>query len=43
MRFEGNGYGEQWLSEAYKRGLKNVDKVTEAAKEYLNEKNVALF
>ena len=43
IRFEGNGYSEQWLAEAYKRGLKDINCVTEAFKEYLDEKNVALF
>ncbi|MFI3268531.1 MAG: glutamine synthetase III [Rikenellaceae bacterium] len=35
VRFEGNGYSEEWLNEASSRGLESINKVTEAFKAYL--------
>ncbi len=43
IRFEGNGYSEEWHKEAAKRGLKAMTSVTTAIKEYVNEKNIAFF
>ncbi len=41
--FEGNGYSEEWLEEAKKRGLSNISNVPEALKEYISEKSKKLF
>ena len=43
IRFEGNGYSEEWIAEASKRGLRSANNVTEAFKEYLRPESVALF
>ncbi len=43
IRFEGNGYSEEWHKEAAKRGLKAMTSVTAAIKEYIDKKNVAFF
>ena len=43
IRFEGNGYSDEWIAEAGKRGLRSANNVTEAFKEYLREENTALF
>jgi len=43
VRFEGNGYSEEWLKEAEKRGLENVNIATEAFKVFLRPENVDLF
>lgn len=40
IRFEGNGYGDEWVKEADKRGLSNL-KDTPRALEILADKNVA--
>ena len=39
IRFEGNGYGDEWVKEAEKRGLSNL-KDTPRALEIWNDKNV---
>ena len=41
--FNGNGYGEEWIKEAEKRGLKNYRTTPEAIEHYLDKKNVDLF
>ena len=41
--FNGNGYDENWLAEAEKRGLLNLKTTPDALEKYLDEKNVALF
>lgn len=41
--FNGDGYDEQWVVEAERRGLSNLRSTPEALKKYLTEKNVALF
>lgn len=41
--FNGNGYGEDWVSEAKKRGLLNLRNLPEAVAEYLKPKNVKLY
>ena len=41
--FNGNGYGEDWVKEAEKRGLLNIASTPEAYSHYDDEKNVALF
>ncbi len=41
--FNGNGYGEQWLAEAEKRGLLNLRTTPDCLPYLLKEKNVELF
>ena len=41
--FNGNGYSEEWPSEAERRGLLNLRSTPEALIHYTDEKNVALF
>lgn len=41
--FNGNGYSEEWVVEAEKRGLKNLRTAPEAIKEFTSEKNINLF
>lgn len=40
IRFEGNGYGDEWLKEAEKRGLKNITSAPHAL-DVLKEKRIA--
>ena len=41
--FNGNGYDEEWVKEAEKRGLLNLITTPDAIARYLDEKNVKLF
>ena len=41
--FNGNGYGEEWIAEAEKRGLLNLKTTPECLPYYINEKNTKLF
>ena len=41
--FTGNGYSEEWLEEAAKRGLPNLKTTPEATREFNSEKNRKLF
>ena len=41
--FNGNGYDEEWVKEAEKRGLLNLKTTPDAIARYLDEKNVKLF
>jgi glutamine synthetase len=43
IRFEGNGYGDEWVVEAEKRGLKNLKDTPRALKIWGDEKVIALF
>lgn len=43
IRFEGNGYSEEWKKEAQRRGLKSITSVPGAFKELIDKKNVRLF
>jgi glutamine synthetase len=43
IRFEGNGYGDEWVAEAEKRGLSNVKNTPEALDAYLTEKSKKVF
>lgn len=43
IRFEGNGYSEEWVKEAAKRGLSNFKTTPEALKVYLDDKAQKLF
>ncbi len=41
--FEGNGYSEEWVKEAKKRGLSNIASTPEALDVYISDKSVKLF
>ena len=41
--FEGNGYGDEWVKEAEKRGLSNNKTTPVALKAFVDKKNIALF
>ncbi len=41
--FDGNGYGEEWMAEAQRRGLSNLTNAVDAIPAYIDPKNVALF
>jgi glutamine synthetase len=43
IRFEGNGYGEEWVNEAEKRGLKNLKDTPRALKVWGDKKVEKLF
>ncbi|MBQ8385153.1 MAG: glutamine synthetase III [Spirochaetaceae bacterium] len=41
--FNGNGYSQEWVEEAERRGLLNLKTTSDALPLYLQEKNIALF
>ncbi|MBE6760693.1 MAG: glutamine synthetase type III [Ruminococcaceae bacterium] len=41
--FNGNGYGDEWVEEAEKRGLLNLPTTPDALPEFINAKNIKLF
>lgn len=43
IRFEGNGYGDEWVKEAAKRGLSNFAKTPEALDAFVSKKTIKLF
>jgi glutamine synthetase len=43
IRFEGNGYGEEWIKEAEKRGLSNIADVPEALKAFVSKHTKEVF
>lgn len=43
VRFEGNGYSEQWHKEAEKRGLKAIKSVPDAYRELISPDSVKMF
>jgi glutamine synthetase len=43
IRFEGNSYGEEWLTEATKRGLANIPSTPEALKIMTDENVIRMF
>lgn len=43
IRFEGNGYSDEWVEEAAKRGLSNIKQTPQALGAYISEKSEALF
>jgi len=43
IRFEGNGYGDEWVAEAEKRGLSNVKTTPQALDAYFSEKSKTLL
>ncbi len=40
--FNGNGYGEEWKEEAFRRGLSNLSSTATALPAYISEKNIQL-
>lgn len=43
IRFEGNGYGKEWVAEAAKRGLSNIADVPEALKAFVSKETKDIF
>lgn len=43
IRFEGNGYSQEWVEEASQRGLPNIPDATEAFKTFLYPSSLKLF
>ncbi|HLG04193.1 MAG TPA: glutamine synthetase III [Bacteroidia bacterium] len=43
IRFEGNGYGDEWMKEAKKRGLNNLKTTPEALEAWMAKSTIALF
>ena len=43
IRFEGNGYSDEWAEEAKKRGLSNIKTTPKALDAYVSEKSTELF
>lgn len=43
IRFEGNGYSDEWVKEAAKRGLSNFAKTPEALDAFVSKSSIALF
>lgn len=43
IRFEGDGYSEEWVKEAARRGLSNVKNMPRAIEAYLTKKSLDLF
>lgn len=43
IRFEGNGYGEEWVKEAKKRGLSNITTTPPSLDAFVSKKSKALF
>ena len=43
IRFEGNGYGDEWVAEAEKRGLSNIKTTPLALDAYLSAKSIDLL
>lgn len=43
IRFEGNGYGDEWKAEAARRGLSNINDIPTALGAYVSEKSVNLL
>ena len=41
--FNGNGYSEEWVKEAEKRGLPNIKSMVEAVPAYIEPENVRMF
>ena len=41
--FNGNGYSDEWVEEAERRGLPNIKSTVESAKALVSEKNQAVF
>lgn len=43
IRFEGNGYGEEWVKEAKKRGLSNLTDTPRALDKMIDAKAIAMY
>ncbi len=43
IRFEGNGYSEEWVAEAAKRGLPNLRKTPEALTQMISKSTIEVF
>ncbi|MEQ9591840.1 MAG: glutamine synthetase III [Cyclobacteriaceae bacterium] len=43
IRFEADGYSEDWVKDAEKRGLKNLKNMPRAIEAYLSDKSVSVF
>lgn len=43
IRFEGNGYSQEWVEDALSRGLTNETNPVKALAAIINEKNISLF
>ena len=43
IRFEGDGYSDEWVKEAEKRGLSNIKNMPRAIEGYVSKKSLALF
>jgi glutamine synthetase len=43
VRFDGDGYSDEWKAEAKKRGLSNIASCPEALKSYVSPKSIKLF
>lgn len=43
VRFDGNNYSEEWIKEAERRGLTNIQDVPEALKAYVAPQTIELF
>ena len=43
IRFEGDGYSEEWVKEAEKRGLSNIKTMPRAIEAYVSKKSLNLF
>ena len=43
IRFDGNGYSEEWVEEAARRGLPNIKSMVEASETLTTEKSIKLF
>ncbi len=43
IRFEGNGYGDEWKAEAKKRGLSNIPTTPGALEAMISKKTLAMF
>ena len=43
IRFEGDGYSDEWIEEATKRGLKNIKSTPDVMKFYLNDDIIDLY
>jgi glutamine synthetase len=43
IRFEGDGYSEEWVQEAARRGLNNIKNMPRALEAYVSKKSLELF
>ncbi len=43
VRFEGNGYSEEWIKEAGSRGLSNIKSAAKAYKAYISKETIDLY